>query len=64
MPTVMVDIRSCESWWQTNGEAVYAVAAWLRRADQTGSLGIYFNPPLTPEERGIAKIEGWILGVG
>ena len=21
MPTVMVDIRSCESWWQRNGEA-------------------------------------------
>ena len=23
----------------------------------------YFNPPLTPEERGIAAIEGWVLGV-
>jgi hypothetical protein len=23
MPTVMVDIRSCDSWWQRNGEAVY-----------------------------------------
>ena len=23
MPTVMVDIRYCESWWQRNGEAVY-----------------------------------------
>ena len=22
MPTVMVDIRSCDSWWQRNGEAV------------------------------------------
>jgi len=43
--------------------AAYAVAAWLQRADQSGSLGSYLNPPLTPEELGIAKIEGWILGV-
>jgi hypothetical protein len=44
-------------------QAAYAVAAWLQRADQNGSLVSYRNPPLTPEERGIAKIEGWILGV-
>ena len=43
--------------------AAYATAAWLQRADQNGSLGGCFNPPLTPEELGIAKIEGWILGV-
>ena len=23
----------------------------------------YFDPPLTPEERTVAKVEGWILGV-
>ena len=23
MSTVMVDIRSCDSWWQGNGEPVY-----------------------------------------
>jgi hypothetical protein len=23
----------------------------------------YFKPPLTPEELGITRIEGWILGV-
>ncbi len=46
-----------------NGEAVYAVAAWLRRADQIASLGGYFNPPLTPEERGVAVVEGWVLGL-
>ena len=44
-------------------QAAYAVAAWLQRADQSGSLGNYFNPPLTPEERDVAAIEGWILGV-
>src|ERR1039457_6619125 len=43
-------------------QAAYAVAAWLQRADQSGSLGTYFNPPLTPEERETAAVEGWILG--
>ena len=43
--------------------AAYAAAAWLRRADMNGSLGRYFNLPLEPEERAIAQIEGWILGV-
>jgi hypothetical protein len=44
-------------------QAAFAVAAWLQRADMNGSLGSYFNPPLTPEEREVADIEGWILGV-
>jgi hypothetical protein len=43
--------------------AAYATAAWLQRADRNGSLGSYFNPPLTPEEREVAAVEGWILGV-
>jgi hypothetical protein len=44
-------------------QAAYAVAAWLQRVDRNGTLGTYFNPPLTPEERQAADIEGWILGV-
>ena len=44
-------------------QAAYAVAAWLQRADRDGSLSWFLNPSLTPGERGIAKIEGWILGV-
>jgi hypothetical protein len=36
-------------------QAAYAVAAWLQRAD--------LKPPLTPEERQLADIEGWILGI-
>jgi hypothetical protein len=44
-------------------QAAYATAAWLRRADMNGSLGRYFNPPLEPEERTIAEVEGWILSV-
>jgi len=44
-------------------QAAYAAAAWLQRADQFGSLNGFLNPSLTAEERGIAEIEGWILGV-
>ena len=43
--------------------AAYAVSAWLRRADQNGSLPAFLNPPLEPDESRIAAIEGWILGV-
>jgi hypothetical protein len=43
--------------------AAYATAAWLQRADLNGLLERYFNPALEPEEREIAHIEGWILGV-
>jgi hypothetical protein len=44
-------------------QAAYTVAAWLRRADRDGSLQVFFNPPLEAEERKIADIEGWIIGV-
>jgi hypothetical protein len=43
--------------------AAYSVAAWLRGADADGSLSGFFNPPLEPQERTQAQIEGWILGV-
>lgn len=47
-----------------NGDqhAAYSVAAWLQRVDVNGWLPRYFAPPLTPEERAVAKVEGWILG--
>ena len=41
----------------------YSIAAWLSRADQDGSLAAFFKPELTPPERAIAQVEGWILGV-
>jgi hypothetical protein len=44
-------------------QAAYAAAAWLQRGDRNGSLGSFFNPPLTLKERKVANIEGWILGV-
>jgi hypothetical protein len=39
------------------------VAVWLSRADQGGSPTGFFKPNLTPPERTVAQVEGWILGV-
>ncbi len=47
----------------SDSQAAYAAAAWLQRADLNGSLLQFLNPPLEPEERQLAAIEGWILGV-
>jgi hypothetical protein len=41
----------------------YSIAAWMRRADLDGSLAGFLNPCLTPAERAVAQVEGWILGV-
>jgi hypothetical protein len=41
----------------------YAAAAWLREADRDGRLAAAFRPALTPSDREVADIEGWILGV-
>jgi hypothetical protein len=41
----------------------YSVAAWMRQADQNGSLAGFFQPSLTDREKATAAIEGWILGV-
>lgn len=41
----------------------YAVAEWLRTRDAAGLLDAYFTPGLTREERAVAKVEGWVLGV-
>ena len=42
----------------------YTVAAWLRQADIDGPLARFLTPQLTPPQRTIAQVEGWILGVG
>jgi hypothetical protein len=42
----------------------YSVAAWLSRADRDGSLAVFLRTSLTPPERTVAQVEGWILGVG
>ena len=41
----------------------YCIAAWLSRADRNGSLAAFLKPELTPPERTVAQVEGWILGV-
>jgi hypothetical protein len=41
----------------------YSVAAWMCRADLDGSLAEFLKPSLTLQEREVARIEGWILGV-
>ena len=37
--------------------------AWMRRADLNSSLADFLDPSLTPADRAVAKIEGWILGI-
>ena len=41
----------------------FCVAAWLRQKDSEGELSLFLLPKLSPQERKIAEIEGWILGV-
>jgi hypothetical protein len=41
----------------------FSIAAWLSRADRDGALAALLKPDLTPSERLVAEIEGWILGV-
>jgi hypothetical protein len=41
----------------------HAAAEWLRRSDLDGSLDRFFNPCLSENERKVAEIEGWILGI-
>ncbi len=41
----------------------YAIARWLKESDEQGFLGRYLDPPLGPENRKTALLEGWILGI-
>lgn len=41
----------------------YAIASWLCDADASGDLHRFLSPELSVEEREMAKVEGWILGV-
>lgn len=41
----------------------YSVTAWLSRSDLEGTLAEFLDPPLTPSERAVARVEGWILGI-
>jgi len=41
----------------------FSIAAWASRADRDGSLAAFLKPDLSPPERTLAQVEGWILGV-
>ena len=41
----------------------YSIASWLRDADQDGRLQHALHPPLSDDDKKLAMIEGWILGV-
>ncbi len=41
----------------------FSIAAWQSRADRDGSLAAFLKPSLSPPERTLAQVEGWILGV-
>jgi hypothetical protein len=41
----------------------YCVARWFTETDERGLLDQYFQPALTDEERELANLEGWILGI-
>jgi len=41
----------------------YAIASWMQQAGREGALAGYLNPNLSLQERAIAGVEGWILGV-
>jgi hypothetical protein len=50
--------------WAAGQHDTYSVAAWLRQADLDGQLARFLNPQLTPPQRTVAQVEGWILGIG
>jgi hypothetical protein len=41
----------------------FCIAVWLAHADRNGTLGGFLKPDLSPAERAVAQVEGWILGV-
>lgn len=41
----------------------YSVARWLKETCERDILERYLHPPLTDEERRVAELEGWILGI-
>jgi hypothetical protein len=49
--------------WTPDEWDAYAVARWLREADERGILDQYLHPPLTAGEKRLAGREGWILGI-
>lgn len=47
----------------TDEQDAYCIARWLKETCERRFLERYLDPPLTDEERRIAGLEGWILGI-
>jgi hypothetical protein len=58
LPVEVPPPPSAKKYWTRRG-----IAKWLSRADGDGTLVPLLNPYLSPPERTLAQIEGWILGV-
>ena len=41
----------------------FSIAEWMRGKGRSGRLRGFFTPSLTPQERTVAQVEGWILGL-
>jgi len=41
----------------------YSVARWMRESDAVGQFPTHFSPRLSPAERTLTRVEGWILGL-
>lgn len=41
----------------------YSVSRWMREKDLGSQLPTYFQPLLNSDERKLARLEGWILGL-
>jgi len=41
----------------------YSTARWMSDMAERDALKEYFSPPLSDEERAVARLEGWILGI-
>ena len=59
----------CKHAYPVNGRMpsqhnAFAVASWLSQADRSCQLVRFLQPALSPPERIVAGVEGWILGVG
>jgi len=46
-----------------NQHDAHSIAAWLSRVDRDETLVAFLQPALSPPERALAQVEGWILGV-
>jgi len=41
----------------------YSIVKWMQRADLDGALSAFLDPNLSQDERELARVEGWILGI-